>query len=176
MFVVVCLLFILCVRSAPSPPLLLTALDTPESASPEHSTSGSRHKAEMNEAINSLTSEMVRSCHMSSYYMKWRTNGDEDEAIVRALAGGGSASRSSSRSAAGGAGGGGGIGGSGAVGRTSRTLVTQSMSRSEQNESLRTTTATTTTTTVVRVQQDATSDNKMKIVEGHIGDRDDSRE
>lgn len=40
----------------------------------------------MNEAINSLTSEMVRSCHvMSSFYMKkWRTN-DEEEAVVRAL-------------------------------------------------------------------------------------------
>lgn len=116
---------------------------TTESTSPDHSTSGSRrHKAEMNEAINSLTSEMVRSCEMSSFYMKrWRT---DDEAMVRALT-----QASSSVHA----------GGGDRTGRTTSQQVTSSrVSRSEGGSSMRTTT-TTTSRTVVRVQQEQNSDN-----------------
>lgn len=115
---------------------------TTESTSPDHSTSGSRrHKAEMNEAINSLTSEMVRSCEMSSFYMKrWRT---DDEAMVRALTQASSSVH----------------GGGDRTGRTTSQQVTSSrVSRSEGGSSMRTTT-TTTSRTVVRVQQEQNSDN-----------------
>lgn len=57
-----------------------------ESTSPEHTMSGLRHKSTMEEAINSLTSEMVRSCHMSSFYMKrWGGASSNDESMVRSL-------------------------------------------------------------------------------------------
>lgn len=97
----------------------------------------------MNEAINSLTSEMVRSCEMSSFYMKrWRT---DDEAMVRAL----TQASSSVHDGAGGD----------RTGRTTSQLVTSSrVSRSEGGSSMRTTT-TTTSRTVVRVQQEENSDN-----------------
>ena len=100
----------------------------------------------MNEAINSLTSEMVRSCHMSSFYSKWRTNHEEDEAMVRALMAGSSSSgvavagRSSS----------GGRAGVPVTRRTATAQVTQRLLQSERGDSDRQTMTTTTTTTTRR--------------------------
>lgn len=103
----------------------------------------------MNEAINSLTSEMVRSCHVSSFYMKWRTN-EDDEAMVRAL----TEASYSARGAA--------DGGGGRLGRASQ--VTSSRATHSESSTLRRSNATASSTTscssrtVVRVLHNS-SDN-----------------
>lgn len=145
--------------TSPTPRTAAAAVDAAagvraENTSPDHSTSGSRHKAEMNEAINSLTSEMVRSCHMSSFYSKWRTNLEEDEAMVRALmAGGGGASSSSGVAVAGRSSSGGRAGVPVATRRTA-SQVAQRVLQSERDSNRQTTTTTTTTTrrTLIMVQ------------------------
>lgn len=47
--------------------------------------SGLRHKSTMEEAINNLTSEMVRSCHMSSFYKKKWGTATKDTNVVTSL-------------------------------------------------------------------------------------------